>query len=632
MMLFDHLLAHRRTYGGALVMLVTIAGYFAAIHLSYQDSFRGHVRWTNGWALALSLLSIWSLVIVYRLLKQWVPSAMEPTSFAFPRRQHLIGLALGAAFVAICLPATFRSMSHPREVQVFWVDEGDTLKLVQAIVTGENETPSYRFTQGWLTFMPVAMPLKLLHKLVPVHYALTNVAMRSYFLLVIFGVMYFTYRLIWQVTHSWWLAAGVVLITYTRLEFYHISLAIDRPDTFQLLFVLLSLLFAHRLWVGGRTRDWFFAVLFAAFAFASKYSGHLLGPVLLIAWIGHWRRPEVRAAFASRWRYWLAGAAIYGFSTVLIFPFTFFVFSPYHLIFMDQVIDFFQTHLAIYQHGNVYNLPNLERQSHAVLWWGVFTSNYAFDLWLTVLGLAGAGAALVKNAIWRSPEPRVKGEWLLLAWGVCYFSFLVYQYGLVDYRYIMPAQFVLPYFLLAPYLWLQGATFAARVPFRTVVGFSAVAAILLLCKHRAVHALNFLDLFRSERSVQSCFDVGRYLDRIIPADEDPYILATHVAYVPPRLTRFEIRNVDITPERMNRCKFDYVIMSDNMYAIYANKPTAGHEQQYDPLYKVHYVDVVDTYTKFKNNQHPDYRYLTSFNEFHVFERVDRKRGTQVSRR
>jgi hypothetical protein len=444
--------------------------------------------------------------------------------------------------------------------------------------------------------------------------------------------MYFTYRLVWQMTRSWWLSAAVVLIAYTRYEFFHIGLAIDRPDTFQLLFVLLSLLYTHRFWVAGQTRQFFLAVFFAGFAFASKYSGHLLAPVLLIAFVAHLRRAEVQSAYPTAWRRWLLGAAVFTCSLVLIFPFTFFVCSPYHLILLNQVVEFFQTHLVIYKSGNVYSLPNHEQGSHVLLWWGVFTSRFVFDYWLTILGLAGAGAFLVKNLVWRGQDSRVKGEWLLLAWGACYFSFLVYQYGLVDYRYIMPAQFVLPFFMLAPIHWLQRSTVLTRAPYRTALGFAAVGLLAAACSPRIGEALRFLACYRSEVSVQQCFDVGRYLDRVVPAGEDPYILSTNVAYIPPRFTRYEIRNVDITPERLEKCRFDYVIMTDNMYAIYANKPTKGHEEQFDPLYKVHYVDIVETYTKFKNHTHPDYRHVTSFQDMHVFERVERiQRRVQVAR-
>jgi hypothetical protein len=61
-----------------------------------------------------------------------------------------------------------------------------------------------------------------------------------------------------------------------------------------------------------------------------------------------------------------------------------------------------------------------------------------------------------------------------------------------------------------------------------------------------------------------------------------------------------------------------------MYAIYANKPTAGTEKQYNALYKVSYPDVVNAYTAFKNNAHPDYRFVKSFGAYlYLFERVDR---------
>src|SRR4029077_5124515 len=118
-------------------------------------------------------------------------------------------------------PATFRATSHPREVMIFWHDEGMTLELVQAFVDGEKDVPTYRFTQGWVTFLPVALALKALNCFVPVHFTLTNLALRFYCLGVIFFIMYFTYRLVWQVTRSWWLAAAVVVIAYSRPEFFY---------------------------------------------------------------------------------------------------------------------------------------------------------------------------------------------------------------------------------------------------------------------------------------------------------------------------------------------------------------------------------------------------------------------------
>src|SRR5207247_717989 len=155
------------------------------------------------------------------------------------------------------------------------------------------------------------------------------------------------------------------------------------------------------------------------------------------------------------------------------------ILAPYHLIKLDQVLYFFRTHLYIYKSGNVYNLPDYETPSRVLLWWRVFTSRYTFDYWLTILGAGGAAVALVRNLVWRSREPRALGEFLLIAWGACYFGFLLYQYALVDYRYIMPAQYVLPYFSLAPVLWLQQASPVGRIPYRTVLGFGVLAIVLV---------------------------------------------------------------------------------------------------------------------------------------------------------
>lgn len=613
---------------GVIAIALPIVIYAATIYLGFRHHpFFITPERTNGWAILTSLASIVALLTIYGFIRLWVPAAAptaEGPALNPSRRIKVVGFVLAALVVAVCLPATFRATSHPREVMIFWHDEGATLELVQAFVEGEKDVPSYRFTQGWVTFLPVALALKGLNCLVPIDFTLTNIAMRAYGLGVIFFIIYFTYRLIWQISRSWWLAIAVVLIAYSRSDFYHITLAIDRPDTFQLLFVLLSLLYAHRFWVEGQPGAWFLAVFFAAFAFASKYSGHLLAPALLLPWIAHWRRPEVRLAYPTRWKFWAAGISLYGLCLALIFPFTFSVLNAYHLINLKEVLHFFRTHLEIYKTGNVYNLPNHESPNHIALWWDIFISGYAFDYWLTILGAAGAALALVKNAIYRSNSPRRQGEWLLLTWGVCYISFLVYQYGLVDYRYIMPVQYVLPFFLLLPILWLQQASAIGRVPYRTVLGFAAITAVFLLCSLRVHAMLQFLGAFRSEASAQSCYDVGRRLDRMIGPDENPKIMMTNLAYVPPRFTKLWINNVNVTNEFIEENRFEYVIMTKNMYDIYANKPTAGFEQQYDALYKVHYVDVVQVYTAFKNKTHPDYRFVASYGGFFdLFERVER---------
>ena len=55
-----------------------------------------------------------------------------------------------------------------------------------------------------------------------------------------------------------------------------------------------------------------------------------------------------------------------------------------------------------------------------------------------------------------------------------------------------------------------------------------------------------------------------------------------------------------------------ILVTDAMCIMYGDRPTTGFEKQYDPVYKVHFVDVVDAYTKFKHHKHPDYRFVRSF--------------------
>ncbi len=370
-------------------------------------------------------------------------------------------------------------------------------------------------------------------------------------------------------------------------------------------------------------------MLFAGLAFGSKYAGHLLAPAILLTWIAHWSKPEVRQAYADRLSYWRAAVGWFVLSTTIIPIASFFLFSPYHLIGVRQVVYFFQTHLAIYQSGNVFNLPDYQAPPRLELWWNIVTARYVLDYWLTVLGLIFAAAALVKNLAALRRGTVNAGEVLLLAWGGTYGAFMVYQYGLADYRYLMPMQFVLPFFLLGPALWLRPVLSSLRFPAASFVQFGAVAACVLLCVPRLADARRFLKVFRSEESKPAYFAVGRHLDRMVAPGDDPSILIVDLVYVPPRFTRVHTHNVDVTDKLLAEHRFDYVVMTDFMYSKYAGKPTEGNEAQYDPIYKTYFVDVVQTYTRFKADTHPDYRYVSSFKNLHLFRRNDPVRQERI---
>ena len=608
------------------VVGATLFLYLLTPYLDRRNKFGPNPNFTNLWAFILSAFSLFALCSAFWLIKHWLPSAPKDPlapSFTPPRRVMIAGIALASFAVAVALPATFRAVTHPREVQVFWHDEGITLEQAQEYIEGQREIPDFRITQGWIGYLPVALILKALHLVVPVNYALTNMAYRLMLLAVIFLSVLYTYRLIWQVSHSLLLSVAVSVIAWGRLDFFKISLAIDRPDSFQLLFIVLSLMYLHQFWVQGQSTQWFYAVLFAGLAFASKYAGHLLAPAMLLAWIAHWSKPEVRQAFANHRGYWLSASGWFFLTTIAIPLAAFFLFSPYHLIYLRKIIDFFATFMPIYRTGNVFNLPDHESPDRLSLWWAIFTSRYAFDYWLTVFGLAFSVVALIKNAVALRTRSAQAGEILLFTWGATYAAFLLYQYGLADYRYIMPMQFVLPFFLLVPAVWLTRWLAPQPFPASVLIHVSVLAGCVFFGASRLEDTRGFLTYFRSEESRPDHFAMGRYLDHAAEPGEDPHILAVDLIYVPPRLTQFKIHNVDFTTELLRRERFDYVVTTDYMYAVYADKATRGHETQYDPLYKVHYVDVVDAFTKFKAHAHPDYRHVRTFGVLHLFERIDR---------
>lgn len=583
---------------------------------------------TNLTALFLSMLSMLGLVSFYKILAQYVGtfliSTVKEECSENLKKAFLFGVLIACVWISVSLPPTFSSLENSREVMVFWHDEGITLDQVYTFVKGEYAVPVYRFTQGWITFLPIALICKLINQVVPVSMAMVNILLRFYQLGALFFAIVMTYLLIYRFSKSYSISLCVVLISFSRPELFPIFLAIDRPDTFQLLFILLSLHSLYSFYRERTEKSWFFSILFCAIAFGTKYAGHLLVPVIALIWLIKWLedyKPELK----PKSKHILRGISWLVASIICIFPMGFIMLNPYHLININAVISMFSTYLPIYVKGNVYNLPEFNAPSHLVLWWNVFASRYQFDYWLMIASLIGTGLVLIGFFVKKEKDDSVKNL-ILLSWGIIYCSFLVIQYGLSDYRYILPVIFIIPYLSFVPFILIYKCMLNARVLMSKkrivslVVSLALIAGTIYGVYPRINDSFKILASFRNPNI--PAFDVGYYLDRVVPLDEDPKILMTNLVYIPPRFTDITVHNVDVTLEFIKKNKFDYIIMSDNMYDIYANKPVEGYEKVYDELYKVYYVDVVRVYTQFKNHTCEGYKSIASFGNFEVFVSLD----------
>jgi hypothetical protein len=341
--------------------------------------------------------------------------------------------------------------------------------------------------------------------------------------------------------------------------------------------------------------SFFGSLFFAGLAFASKYSGHILLPAIAAAWF--WRQWDSRRAMTAgnSARKMTADACIFGVCTSVIFVLAFFLASPYHLINFWEFVTQIQYYLPIYSSGNTLNLPDYHPRSSTVLWWELLSGRSLLDFWLLIMcgvGLVFCVVAAAQNL--KSKQPRLEPEAFMLIWFITYAAFLLRSYGgdLIGYRYVFPILPLIPYFALYP------ITLALH---RTASRVRRVALLGIICAVFAVPTWN--------------------LDRQVPLDQSPTVLMTNLVYIPDRISKVTVANVSVTLAMIEKEKFDYVIMTQNMYDVYANKPTSIYTNNYYRGYNVYYNDVVAAYTTFKNRSHPDYRFVKDFDGLVLFKRV-----------
>lgn len=618
-----------RTLSFAFIAL-TFLFAAAVIAVSVTTGAFRRATLANTAAILISASSAVSLLFFSKILRDVRLAFDEPGRTASSSSEEdwrlpaAVAGFLGLLWFSISLPPIFRSIANSREMIPSWLDDAMTVDQITYFLKGVYSVPTYRFTQGWLLFLPTALYAKFINGFVPVNQSMIAVLMNLYQLAVVFFVVASAFILIFRISRSYWLALSVVLIAFSRWDFFFAALPCVRMDNIQLLFMLLSFNLMYSFYVKGTSGTWFLAVFFAAMAFSAKYAGHLLTPLLAATWFVNWgKHQEESSLFAHNLKglFWLAA------SVVVIFPLTFSVFNPYHWVFFPSFADIFTGHLTLYKSGNFWGLPDYVQQSPVRLWWNVFTKSYPHDLYLTVLFLTGAIIALARLILDRAHRQTPEGfmEALLLLWALFYIPFLVTMYaGMAQYLYVLPIVFIIPFFALLPLLWVLRMVKAATVQTPYIhwgLCAAAFTGVYFFSKPNIDYTRSFLATFRAQNTPQ--FEVGRFLDRRVPLDENPVVLNTLFAYVPPRFTAHEYQhNTDLTDALIRRIGPDYIIIHTQFYDSFADKSTEGLEDYVNNINKVHfkYVDVVRCYTTFKHRTRRDFNYIKTIGPFEIFER------------
>lgn len=190
-------------------------------------------------------------------------------------------LFIGAAtayFLWFSWPLAWAGSENLRLVYAFDLDEAMNLALV-ADAVGQGTLRLDFAVYGLLYFNIALIPLLLANAFVQLSEQNIVVVLRLLATAFAIGTSAITFLLARRYWGSWagWLAGfllAVVPITFVRMS------AVSHPDVPQLFFLVLSLYCCCRLGEDGRKRWLMGASVFAALAFATKYSGVFLLPLI----------------------------------------------------------------------------------------------------------------------------------------------------------------------------------------------------------------------------------------------------------------------------------------------------------------------------------------------------------------
>lgn len=572
---------------------------------------------------------LWSLFRALRLsgLFSDVVSHRVP----LPARVRLVALAMAVAWGLVSLPPAFRLIDDVRALRVYSLDEPLMLDSIQRYVNTRGSTPDlFRLTQGWFTYLPVAFLSKAVNAAIPVNLAMINMLMRFYQLTVWCAASYFAVVLLWRLTRSAILSPAIVLASLWYTWPFNFSLRIDRPDGFNLLFIVLCLLSVLDLLERKDAKSYFVALCCAALSFSARYVGMVMLPTIGAVFLWQqWQRVPGADIGKRRQTLWPA-TGVFIVSSGLIFLLVFVAASPYHLVhfktFFSQMVYF----SGVYQSGNAYNLPDFNPPPSPVLWWRFLTEAGRSDAFLAALAGFGLLSAIIAGLL--ALRRRIFPPYLVMTiFTVTYGLFLIYQHGgdYVLYHYLFPVLPSIPYFAVLPLVLLCARWTGSEAGLPRPVGNRAVvvvgalmlvasASICWSAKDRLQQARAFLTAFRQTDKPE--FAVGRFLDKHVPLGREGRVLPTWWVYIPARFTKADIYNVSFTLKLVKDLDPDYVIVSHNYYEVYAGKYATTEKNRLYPGYNVYYNDVVDAYTVFKERRHPDFKLLTTIEGFDIFER------------
>ncbi len=464
-----------------------------------------------------SILGAWCLKNA--LAESELFTSSHSISWNIPKSVYIVAILISSFWVILSIPATTRLLGSLKAIQVYSHNEAIILSKIHQIITSPHINIST--LQGGMTFLPIAFMAKVVNHFVGIDVATINFMMRVYYLTVAWLCVYFAQLITYKFSKSLFLMCLIGAFAFLDPSVFSTLLAINKPDGFQLLFIMISL-FSLLLFVENKSSDLlFYSSLFAGLSFGAKLSGQLLLPIIAVVFFLYARNVIVneRNYKMSLAKYFNLVSSII-FVVVLAFCFGFFIFAPFHLVNFWHYVHAIEKFIPIYGIGNVYNQPRYHAFPNIAGWWHLIVLHGSVQKVFVVL----ATILIIPMALfyWRDRRnDDVEREYyyhyaILYTWFLIYFSYIINRNGgyLTDYRDLFPILFLFPSLALAPIFLLRakdvvllGTRFIYELIFFMILGF-----VLLSLRTNIKAGMTFLGYFRSKET--SAFLIGQYSNKL----------------------------------------------------------------------------------------------------------------------
>jgi 4-amino-4-deoxy-L-arabinose transferase-like glycosyltransferase len=431
----------------------------------------------------------------------------------------LLIVLTSAYFAWLAFPLVLSASENLRIVSVFIYDEAWHLELIKKAI--ENRTfRLHFFGYGHLFFNITIVPLMLLSFFCQITEQQIIVMLRLVSTFFAVGTILITFILAQRYfgRFSAWLSALILAIV--PLHFIKLSL-ISHPDTAQLFFLVLGIYFCCRMIEEVSWKWLFFASGSAGLAFACKYSGIFLLPIIGLIIV-------FQSGEEKKWQSIIKKAII----TSLVFGLAFFITSPYSFARLNFLRGMYResirTAFGHCAYGHCFG-----DSSSGLTWFNVLLSRELLDI--IVLSLVAVRLITIIYGLFKKGHIKkiLNPENIIWIWVVFYLTFLIFRVRLEHPHYMLP---IIPFVIILSTLSISDVFTYLRHKYPAkIVAVFGILIISVFVGYEIHKSFQKISTFRQETitraQTSTAVKAGRWL-----LEEDysrsTRILSDRYSYVP----------------------------------------------------------------------------------------------------